>query len=210
VLAIGCAGKPPRPTSTNDDDRVCLPAFDKRLKPKNATDALMLQIFALRPEIKACMQAADPVTPNLQYVLAVTAAGPKVTKVELTRIADGNEVPTAAESCVSAILMALELPTNNRMWALSTIFRYDDCTPKTQIAANHAGGWMIAFERWARANPGKPCPRNLDELAAWSRNAARLDPWGRPYQLICNEREHRVLSIGRDGHVGTADDIAAP
>jgi hypothetical protein len=66
-----------------------------------------------------------------------------------------------------------------------------------------------AFPRWAAQNPVKACPSSLAELSAFAAGISTVDPWGKPYGLICDPdtREVGVYSPGPDGTVDTADDV---
>ena len=54
---------------------------------------------------------------------------------------------------------------------------------------------------------GDSCPSSLQELPL-DPTARTVDPWGRPFVMYCDEEAGPVvLSTGRDGREGTADDI---
>jgi hypothetical protein len=54
---------------------------------------------------------------------------------------------------------------------------------------------------------GQSCPSSLQDLPLDS-TARTVDPWGRPFVMYCDEEAGpTVLSLGRDGREGTADDI---
>jgi hypothetical protein len=67
------------------------------------------------------------------------------------------------------------------------------------------------YQRWAAANPRRPCP-NIDELVELAPKLAR-DPWGQPYRARCSAaalagaREVMISSNGPDGLTNTDDDI---
>lgn len=69
---------------------------------------------------------------------------------------------------------------------------------------------LEAFPVWQGRNPGK-CPRTLDELNQLARRGDSVDPWGRPFQMLCGDPASAypiaVVSYGPDGQGGTDDDI---
>jgi len=70
------------------------------------------------------------------------------------------------------------------------------------------------FPAWAAANPTKPCPASMTELARFvSTDAVVDDEWGKPMVLLCGKelpagaKGVAIVSGGPDGKLGTADDI---
>jgi hypothetical protein len=185
------------------------------------SEAFSSAVFDLRPEIKECIGRADPIVPNLQYTLRVRFIGSptlgsmaeQVTflRIDPTPGVKPMEVKTDAETCVAAIVGMLELPPSDGPSEILTVLRYDDCTPKVYIAKGTVTEYARAYASWSTAHPGKKCPDSVEDLIG--ANAKRLDPWGRPFKLLCGSTlpqgagEVGVLSSGVDGKFGTGDDI---
>jgi general secretion pathway protein G len=57
-----------------------------------------------------------------------------------------------------------------------------------------------------------PSPQNLIAAGELDARTKINDPWGKPFNIVCNGEELDVTSNGPDGQQGTADDIttAAP
>ena len=71
-----------------------------------------------------------------------------------------------------------------------------------------------AYAGWALANPSKQCPDSLKDLAKHSNKKDTKDGWGNELIMLCGENAPEgattgfaVLSKGKDGKQGTADDI---
>lgn len=70
-----------------------------------------------------------------------------------------------------------------------------------------------AFPQWAMMHPDKQCPDSPRELGEFLDDKALLDPWGRPYKLLCGPtlpagaKGLVAVSAGEDGKDGTADDV---
>jgi hypothetical protein len=78
---------------------------------------------------------------------------------------------------------------------------------KAEVARMLAKEAARATERW-RAHHGS-CPHSLDDLRDYTNFDVREDPWGNQYIVVCDLRDAVVLSAGRDGRLGTADDITS-
>jgi Type II secretion system (T2SS), protein G len=65
-------------------------------------------------------------------------------------------------------------------------------------------GAETRFPAWRASHRG--CPRFAGELLD-----EPVDPWGRPYRVVCVATPPRVVitSAGEDGRLGTLDDISA-
>lgn len=60
-------------------------------------------------------------------------------------------------------------------------------------------------------HPDCPTLATLLEANEISRGSKLTDPWDRPYRIECDGEDGiRVLSSGRDGYLGTADDVVIP
>jgi len=84
---------------------------------------------------------------------------------------------------------------------------------KAELAKLKAKKYAVeAYPQWLAAHPDKACPDKLEELNAYMTDNDTLDPWGRPYRMMCGPtmagaRGLAVISAGEDGKGGTADDI---
>jgi hypothetical protein len=65
-----------------------------------------------------------------------------------------------------------------------------------------------AYPEWRRDYPSTACP-TFRALNEYMNNKDSIDPWGVPYQLLCDpaQRHIYVRSLGEDRTVGTADDL---
>lgn len=63
-----------------------------------------------------------------------------------------------------------------------------------------------------RSNFAGECPtvQLLQQKKEISSTSETKDPWGKPYKIICDEDDTRVVSFGKDGKENTADDIVMP
>lgn len=178
--------------------------------------ALTAAIMDLRPELDECMRA-DPIVPNLQYSLRVHVFGSAIdgsyaTSVEFLRI-DGTK--TRAAPCVEALFSRLALPPSMGWSEMLTIVRYDNCTPKPYLAKADVQQYASkAYPAWVVAHPGQVCPNRLEDLSGYmGARGAGIDPWGRPYKMMCGATLPpgatgiAVMSLGSDGKPGTDDDI---
>lgn len=71
---------------------------------------------------------------------------------------------------------------------------------------------LSAASQWRNANPdGCPTIGGLIHEGVLSENAVRHDPWGGAFRLVClDEGGFVLLSPGRDGQLGTDDDLEYP
>jgi hypothetical protein len=71
---------------------------------------------------------------------------------------------------------------------------------------------LNAASQWRNSNPdGCPTIGGLIHEGILSENASRHDPWGGAFRLVClDEGGFVLLSPGRDGQLGTADDLEYP
>ena len=52
------------------------------------------------------------------------------------------------------------------------------------------------------------CPSVQDLVSGKKLEAGKTtDPWGKPYKIVCNDDDIRVISSGRDGKEGSQDDV---
>lgn len=68
-----------------------------------------------------------------------------------------------------------------------------------------------AVQRFRAVN-GEACP-TIDELVVVREidSASKTDdPWGRDYRIVCTDDEVTVISAGKDGAFGNADDVIVP
>ncbi len=63
-----------------------------------------------------------------------------------------------------------------------------------------------------RSNFAGECPtvQLLQQKKEISSTSETKDPWGKPYKIICEEDDTRVVSFGKDGKENTPDDIVMP
>jgi len=84
---------------------------------------------------------------------------------------------------------------------------------KAELAKLKAKKYAVeAYPQWSAAHPDKACPAKLEELNEYMSDHDTLDPWGRPYRMMCGPtlagaKGLAVISAGEDGKGGTADDI---
>jgi hypothetical protein len=84
---------------------------------------------------------------------------------------------------------------------------------KAELAKVKAKKYALeAYPQWLAAHPDKACPDRLEELNEYMTDNDTLDPWGRPYRMMCGPtvagaKGLAVVSAGEDGKGGTADDI---
>ena len=71
---------------------------------------------------------------------------------------------------------------------------------------------LAAARSWRAANPeGCPTVGGLIHEGALPEDIERGDPWGGTFRLVCSDDgEFSLLSPGRDGQLGTADDLEYP
>jgi hypothetical protein len=74
---------------------------------------------------------------------------------------------------------------------------------RSDLAILESAANMMAAETGDKL---ESCP-TLDTLVeAGLLSGTRMDPWNRPYVIICDTSEIRALSAGPDGELGTRDD----
>ncbi len=78
--------------------------------------------------------------------------------------------------------------------------------------ANIANPLLSAARTWREANPeGCPTVGGLIHEGALPEDIERYDPWGGAFRLVCSDDgEFSLLSPGRDGQLGTEDDLEFP
>ncbi len=78
-----------------------------------------------------------------------------------------------------------------------------------QTRAN-AATWRFATEIYRAEHPDGPCPSPsaLIALGYVSPPMRMTDAWDHPFAIRCASSDVRVVSAGRDGVLGTEDDIA--
>ena len=71
---------------------------------------------------------------------------------------------------------------------------------------------LSAASQWRNSNPeGCPTIGGLIHEGVLSESAVRHDPWGGAFRLVClDEGGFVLLSPGRDGQLGTDDDLEYP
>jgi hypothetical protein len=81
-----------------------------------------------------------------------------------------------------------------------------------KLAEMHIRVIRSGVQQWQATNEVTSCPtmsQLLHELMV-DKSESGLDPWGRPYTLVCADDEVTVSSSGADGVHGTPDDITVP
>jgi serine/threonine protein kinase len=89
--------------------------------------------------------------------------------------------------------------------------------PRPAQAKAELRALLAAFMAWAEHHAGAPCPAAADLLgggeAIGGARGARLDPWGRAYELTCTDQPADqivgVRSSGPDGALETDDDLVS-
>jgi type II secretory pathway pseudopilin PulG len=83
---------------------------------------------------------------------------------------------------------------------------------ETDAAVKDAQRIRDAAVAWRRDNPEQGCPTlsQLQHERRLSSQAHTEDPWGQRFRVDCAGDEIRVISPGRDGKAGTADDVLVP
>ncbi len=87
-----------------------------------------------------------------------------------------------------------------------------DAGAETRAAASDAARIREAARGWQADNKGIGCPsisqlRYDDVLETGVRTA---DPWGERFRVVCADGQVTVSSAGRDGELGTQDDVRVP
>ncbi len=82
----------------------------------------------------------------------------------------------------------------------------------TKAFAQLAQPLLAAADQWRDRNPeGCPTIGVLVREGFLDSNIDRVDPWGGTLRLVCSERDRiTVLSPGKDGQLGTDDDLEWP
>lgn len=79
---------------------------------------------------------------------------------------------------------------------------------KTEIAGMAVRVYAFeSYPTWRGEHPDEPCPTSVDVLREYSSSTDTIDPWGTPYEVVCEGRRLVVHSRGEDGVEGTYDDI---
>jgi len=73
-------------------------------------------------------------------------------------------------------------------------------------ASRNAEKIQVAANTWLADHTGCPTLTQLQRSDLLSEDDS-ADPWGERYRVRCDERGVSVFSAGRDGKLGTADDI---
>lgn len=71
---------------------------------------------------------------------------------------------------------------------------------------------LVAARQWREQNPeGCPTLGGLIHEGVLSAEVEREDPWGGTFRLVCNDNgAFTLVSPGKDGRLGTEDDIEWP
>lgn len=82
---------------------------------------------------------------------------------------------------------------------------------RTDSAEKSAEVIHDAVIQWQQDN-GAGCPTisQLQLDKALPANASASDPWGNRYRVSCDDSSVMVRSAGRDGRLGTSDDVRVP
>ena len=79
---------------------------------------------------------------------------------------------------------------------------------KVQSAKVGAEAVRQAVDLYSVDGDSGACPQVKDLVDAKKLDAKKTDdPWGKPYKVLCDQGETRVLSFGADGQEGTGDDV---
>ena len=87
-----------------------------------------------------------------------------------------------------------------------------DAGAETRAAATDAARIREAASNWQTENEGIGCP-SISQLRvdnALDAHVRTADPWGERFRVFCSDGEVTVRSAGRDGQLGTDDDVRVP
>jgi len=87
-----------------------------------------------------------------------------------------------------------------------------DAGAETRAAASDAARIREAARGWQADNAGVGCP-SITQLKvdhALDDRIRTADPWGERFRVFCNSGQVTVRSAGRDGELGTQDDVRVP
>jgi hypothetical protein len=121
---------------------------------RERTRSIAAALADFRPELQACLVAADGSHPASQYELRVMITGNSVASlvehVSLQRIVAVNPdhspvfTSTVAQACTDELLRRLVLPPGDTMWEFSVTVRQDFCTPTAVIALQATHSYVDA------------------------------------------------------------------
>ena len=80
------------------------------------------------------------------------------------------------------------------------------------MAQTNARTLSEAVNHWRLDSPSRvaECPRveDLKTAKVLAPDAITKDPWGKSYEIVCENGDHGVWSPGPDGQPGTDDDVS--
>lgn len=87
-----------------------------------------------------------------------------------------------------------------------------DAGAETRAAASDAARIREAARGWQADNAGVGCPSisQLRKDDALDPRVRTSDPWGERFRVFCGDGQVTVRSAGRDGRLGTQDDVRVP
>ena len=88
----------------------------------------------------------------------------------------------------------------------------DDDLADQDTAQLSATRILEATQSWSEENEGQGCPSvsQLVEEEHLSKKARTDDPWGGRFRVVCEGDTIVIRSPGRDGKLGTPDDVRVP
>lgn len=94
--------------------------------------------------------------------------------------------------------------------SVAVVGRWDHSRQTT--TETQARNLRAAVKTWWVERGTSSCPgvEELIDSGVLDRDSARRDPWGHQWQLECTAGDVTVISAGRDGQLGTDDDIRIP
>jgi hypothetical protein len=141
-------------------------------------------------------------------VVAVAASAAGVFAIARAKTADPSETP-AADSPATAgpVPVATPAPAPARIPAAP---QPEATTTPEQALTGRMQTVLERFVAWSRDHAGAPCP-DLAALDVSDRDAQ--DPWGHTIRITCTDQPGDqivgAISVGPDGVMGTADDVAS-
>jgi general secretion pathway protein G len=133
-------------------------------------------------------------------------SGPARTRSKSVRIArlTIRLILVVVASMVAMVLGALAYYWNDLKQAGAS-------TPKSNVLILRAAALQLLADGFS----GCPTVQQVLELnkEPWKSELAQetngIDPWGAPYQIVCEQAQVLVFSLGPDKQAGTADDITS-
>jgi general secretion pathway protein G len=92
--------------------------------------------------------------------------------------------------------------------AIFAVPRYIQAQHDTAVVSARALLDVVHAWRIEHRCEGDDCPKVEDLKPKYmARDQSGKDPWGKPFEIVCENGEYGVRSAGADGKVGTTDDV---